>query len=304
MIKQFLVRRGPDFPALRAALWVHARRTGFKIQFTERCIVLSKGERRLKLSKKQYVQVPWMLRWFDSYFDSFESVPDGDRKVLDFSRPGLHRYRASGVSFYFPSIPEDDVMSTYLRYYLPRSGEIVWDAGAHAGASAYFFAQMVGEKGKVYAFEPDEENFCYLLRNIELHGLKNVVPVKKALAGKTGTAAFNMDGSMAAGLNEYVEYREEQASRMVATSTLENACKELGVLPNYVKMDIEGAEVDVIRSCKDFLKSNPIHFAIESNHKVGGVYTKEHLEPLFAEIGYSVQSSDESGEFMTWAGPS
>lgn len=288
---------------LKAALWIHARRAGFEIHFTETEIVLCKGQRKLVLSKRQYVQVPWMLRWFDSYFDSFDGVIEGSLSVLDFSKPALHRYSASRAAFYFPSIPEDDVMSNYVKFYHPKEGDVVWDAGAHAGASSYFFAQMVGLSGKVYAFEPDVENFGYLTKNIELHGLKNVIPVMKALSGETGTAAFNMDGTMSAGLREFVEYTDDQTSKSVTTRTLQDASAELGCIPNYVKMDIEGAEVAVIGGSIDFLKDHPIHFAIESNHKVGGEYTRKPLEALFAQIGYQARSSDESGEFMTWAIP-
>ena len=66
------------------------------------------------------------------------------RTILDFSKPSLHRYRKSGTAFYFPSVPEDDVMDAYTHGYMPQPGDVVWDAGAHAGASAYFLAQMVG----------------------------------------------------------------------------------------------------------------------------------------------------------------
>ena len=302
-LKQYLVRRGPNNPFLRMALWMHARRAGFEIRFTKTCIVLRKAQRQLVLSKKQYVQVPWMLRWFDSYFESFGGVRDGDLSILDFSKPAMHCYSASQVSFYFPSIPEDDVMTTYVEHYLPQPDDIVWDVGAHAGASAYFFAQMVGPSGRVYAFEPDEDNYSYLIKNIELHGLRNVIPVKTALSGETGTATFNMDGTMAAGLSEFVEYTDSQTSRTVATRTLQDACAEIGSVPNYVKMDIEGAELAVIRGSLSYLKDHSIHFAIESNHKVGGEYTRGPLEALFSQIGYQVKSSDESGEFMTWASP-
>ncbi len=101
-------------------------------------------------------------------------------------------------------------MDAYTYWHEPSVGEVVWDVGAHAGASTYFFSKMVGETGKVYAFEPDEGNYKYLVRNINLHGLQNVIPVKKALAGQTSTATFNMDGSMSAGLADYVVYADSR----------------------------------------------------------------------------------------------
>jgi len=52
------------------------------------------------------------------------------------------------------------------------------------------FGTVGWPSGKVYAFEPDDDNFEYLLRNIEMHHLTNVVPVRKALCDKTGVLRF------------------------------------------------------------------------------------------------------------------
>ena len=71
-------------------------------------------------------------------------------------------------------------MDAYTHGYVPQPGDVVWDAGAHAGATAYFLAQMVGPSGKVYAFEPDQNNYNYLLQNIELHKLPSVITSKAA----------------------------------------------------------------------------------------------------------------------------
>ncbi|OBI13352.1 hypothetical protein A5713_02630 [Mycobacterium sp. E2497] len=254
------------------------------------------------LAKTQYVEVPWMLGCYDLYFNTIEGKPIGGRTVLNFSKPGLHLYLKSQVAFYFPSIPEDDVMDVYTASYTPQPGDIVWDAGAHAGATAYFLAQMVGPSGKVYAFEPDEHNYEFLTRNIAMHGLANVIPVKKALAGTTGTARFCMDGTMCAGLTDYLVYSDEHLYQTVPTISFADACAELGEVPNYVKIDIEGAELDLVESAKDFLKTHAIHFSIES-HRVNGELTNKRLESIFSSIGYRACSSDSFGEMFTWADP-
>jgi FkbM family methyltransferase len=302
-IKEFLVGLGPDNWAVHVALTLHARQQGFKISFKDDCIFLIKDGRELVLSKAQYVQVPWMLAWYDFYFKTIEGESADGRTILNFSKPGLHRYAKSQASFYFPSIPEDDVMDAYIHVYRPKPGDVVWDVGAHAGATSYFLSQIVGPNGRVYAFEPDEHNYGYLKRNIELHNLENVIPVKKAISGSTGNAKFNMDGSMSAGLLEYIEYSDEHFFVPVCTITLADACSELGEVPNYIKMDIEGAETAVVESSRDFLATNSIHFAIESNHRINGELTSHALERLFISIGYIARSSDEFGEMFTWATP-
>jgi FkbM family methyltransferase len=244
-----------------------------------------------------------MMECFNLFFETVEGEAVDGRTVLDFSQPGLHRYRKSGAEFYFPSVPEDDVEDAYTHGYKPQPGEVVWDAGAHAGATTYSLAQMVGPSGKVYAFEPDQNNYNYLMRNIELHKLRNVIPVKKALAGSTGTAEFCMDGTMSAGLSDYLTYSEKDKFQTVQTVTFADACAEFGEVPSYVKMDIEGAEVATVESSQDFLRAHPVNFAIESYHRVDGDFTFKPLERLFSNIGYEVWSSDKFGQMFTWAKP-
>ncbi len=303
-VKDYLVGLGPDNALVQTALRLHSRTHGYGLEFTNNRITVHKANRELVLSKAHYVQVPIMLECFDLFFNTIEGEIVSGRKVLNFSEPGLHRYVKSQAAFYFPSIPEDDVMDAYTHSYRPQLGDVVWDAGAHAGATTYLLAQMVGPSGRVYAFEPDDLNYEYLVRNIELNQLYNVIPVKKALAGSTGTAEFNMDGTMCAGLSEYLVYSDKRLFKTVPTITLPDACEELGEAPKYVKMDIEGAEVAVIEGAQSFLRSHQVHFAIESYHRIDGELTYKPLERLFSSIGYSVRSSNEFGQMFTWAEPS
>lgn len=302
-VKDYLVRLGPDNPLVRTALRLHARTHGYEVEFANSCVIIHKDRRELVLGKAQYVQVPIMMECFDLFFNTIDGETVAGRTVLNFSKPNLYRYTKSQAAFHFPSIPEDDVIDAYTLRYKPQPGDIVWDAGAHAGATSYFLAQMVGPGGKVYAFEPDDLNYEYLMRNIGMHKLQNVIPVKKALAGSTGTAQFNMDGTMCAGLSEYLVYSDQRLFKTVSTISFADACAELGEIPKYVKMDIEGAEVATIEAAQSFLRENSVHFAIESYHRIGGEFTFKALEPLFSGIGYVVQSSDRFGQMFTWAGP-
>ena len=300
-IKERLVRRGPDSQFVRTALKLHARANGFSVTFAGDRISINRGLREMFLSKSEYVLVPIMMECYDLYFETIVVRHDGNREILDFSVPGVHKYSKSGAAFHFPSIPEDDVMDAYTFWYLPQPGDVVWDAGAHAGASTYFLSRLVGPNGHVYAFEPDDVAFEYLLRNIAEHGLANVTPIKKALDRRSGTAKFNMDGTMAAAIQDYLTYIPDPKIKTVSTLSFPDACEELGVLPRYVKMDIEGAEVAVIEGAGDLLKAHPIHFAIESYHLVARERTYKKLNALFRDIGYQVLSSSKFGQMFTWA---
>ncbi len=302
-LKSYLVALGPDNVLVRTALRAHGRLRGFTMHFSDATISLRSKTREMTLSNAQYVQVPIMMECYELFFDTIEPDTSSGREVLDFSRPALHKYKRNGLSFHFPSIPEDDVMDAYTHWYSPKAGDVVWDAGAHAGATTYFLSQMVGSAGKVYAFEPDEINYSYLIRNLEMHRAQNVIPVAYALDGSTGSVAFQGDGTMSAGIRGYLVYSGDRQTRMVPTLSLADACQKLGQVPTYIKMDIEGAEVAVICEAGEFLRKNPVHFAIESYHRVGGEYTYKALDEFFPSIGYEVESSDRFGQMFTWARP-
>jgi FkbM family methyltransferase len=302
-LKNRLLRGGANSVVLLQAFRLQAALHGFSMRVADGRISLSRGSRTIVLGARDVISVPFAVHEWDRYFDTLEGSVLGDRTVLDFSQPALHRYRKHGLSFHAPSMAEDDSIEAYTAGYKPRAGDVVWDVGAHAGLTTYFLAQMVGPTGKVYAFEPDEVSYEYLLRNIELHQLLNVTPVKAALSGKTGTATFCMDVTMSAGLSDSLSYGAGSSSKVVDTLGLEDACRQFGSVPNYLKMDIEGAELSVVETSVDFLKGHPIHLSIESNHLVDGQFTSRPLEAQFAGIGYKAWSSDKYGQLFTWAEP-
>ena len=249
-----------------------------------------------------YPQIPSAVHMWDLMFATVLPEMHNGAMVLDFSKPALHRYQKSGVSLWAPGMVEEDSMEAYTAGYHPQPGDVVWDAGAHAGATSYFFAQMVGPSGRVYAFEPDDFTFDYLQRNFELHRLENVIPVKRALAGTSGTALFSMDATLGAGLIGLTQCASQPHTRQVNTISLADACGEFGV-PALVKMDIEGAEAEVITGAAQFLERFPMHFAIETEHRVNREYTSVPITRALSDVGYTVWTSRCNGQQFTWAKP-
>jgi FkbM family methyltransferase len=301
-VRNQLLKLGATNPVFRSAIRLQALANGFKLSSSDGQLVLSNGTRRMILPVSHYPEIPYAVHVWDLFFATVTPELRGGNQVLDFSKPGLHRYQKSGVSLWSPGMVEEDSMDAYTASYPPQPGDVVWDVGAHAGATSYFLAQMVGRAGRVYAFEPDVLAYKYLMRNIELHKLENVIPVNKALAGESGTALFSMDGTLGAGLASSVQCVSKQNVRQVQTLSLPDACREYGV-PAYVKMDIEGAEVDVIVGAAQFLKHNPIHFAIETEHRVNKEYTSVPITRVLTGIGYKVWSSTSAGQQFTWVLP-
>jgi len=294
-MKDHLVRLGPRHPATRLTLAALGRCHGVRVTVTADAIVLQRAAHQMRVAHRDAYLVPYLIGALDQFVATVQSKGD----VLDFSRPGRHT--VGGFTLLYPGIPEDESLADYTRHYTPQSGDLVFDVGAHAGLTAVQFAHLVGPTGRVIAFEPDPATLTYLRENVAAFPQITVAAV--ALDAATGTAAFNADGTMGAGLVAHSVYGHTGPPVAVPTLSFEEACHCYGV-PAYAKLDIEGAEVEVIRTAQSFLAAHPIHLAFDSDHRRrDGQSTVALLEPLLRDAGYTVESARTAGQGMTWATP-
>ena len=282
---------------------VNCAKAGARVSFQGDHVDVSKGKRTIRIATKHFPHTIYMARNFETYFGPVVAAAEKGRLVVDYSRPKLHRYAASGLEFELSSFPEEpSAIDDYFRWYRPQLGDIVFDLGAYCGVSTYYFSQMVGPSGKVYAFEPDPLNFQLLQRNITRHSLANVIPVQVAVSDNTGFAEFFHEGTLGSTLAVYSNYIHEEASTRVRTITFAEACRTYGV-PVFTKIDIEGAEIAVVAAAAEFLKSHPIHFTLDTSHIVAGELSNRAVEEIFRAANYEVASSDQCGIMTTWARP-
>jgi FkbM family methyltransferase len=275
---------------------------GVWLSFPGDHIDVSKGKRTIRISSQHFPYAIDMARSFEDYFGTVAPVAENGRLVVDYSKPRVHRYAASGLEFELSSFAEEaSAIEGYFRWYKPKPGEIVFDLGAYCGVSSYYFSQAVGPSGKVFAFEPDPLNFPLLERNIARHKLTNVIPLQVAVSDRAGFADFLSEGTLGSTLAGHNNRLYEKTTR-VKTITFQEACELYGA-PAFAKIDIEGAEVIVLTAAAEFLKSHPIHFALDTNHMFEGKLTTQAVEHVFRECGYDVESSTESGFMTTWARP-
>lgn len=136
----------------------------------------------------------------------------------------------------------------YLKSYASlavREGESVLDAGANIGTWAVLASRLVGDMGWVVAVEPDATNYRKLLRNLQLNGIANVHPVRRAL--------WSVEGRVVRLEGEGCMVRVgDGGSQEVITDTIDSLAKSQGGF-DVIKMDIEGAEVEALRGAGDSL---------------------------------------------------
>lgn len=139
-----------------------------------------------------------------------------------------------------------------------KNGNIVLDIGANIGYYSLVFSQLVGTNGQIFAFEPDPNNFALLKKNIEINNLKNVTVIQKAVSDVSKPLSLYLCDYNHAQHRIYPSPRCNEKI-IVESTTIDEylSGKEFYNKINFVKMDVEGAEYNVLEGMKKTLKSNP-----------------------------------------------
>jgi FkbM family methyltransferase len=120
----------------------------------------------------------------------------------------------------------------------------VLDLGANIGSFSLFAAKSAD---RVYAFEPEKSNYEQLLKNIDINGAKNIIPIKKAVGGKSGSTLLYKSARNTAICSTAVEFSD--TTEAVDVVTLSDAMKLCAVDHiDLLKIDIEGSEYDLFEN--------------------------------------------------------
>lgn len=145
----------------------------------------------------------------------------------------------------------------------PRSGDVVLDCGAYRGETALWFARRVGKEGRAVAFEPAARNAEGLRRNLAANRSVEMAPVtvlECAVSSSAGVLHFNAHAEGSSRL-------DAASTESVPAVTIDDVVEEqhLGRV-DFIKMDIEGGEVDALRGAEETLKRFTPRLAISVYH--------------------------------------
>lgn len=183
-----------------------------------------------------------------------------------------------------------------------RSGDFVLDIGGHFGQYAVLFASLVSDAGRVITFEPDVGAQAILRKNLELNGYGDRVGIETvALFDTNGEHSFFSRGSDSmsslarSGLGTNAS-QTDVAEYRVQTIGLDDylAANKLGY-PNFVKLDTEGAEINILKSGAGLLRSDAI-IVCELHPYVWNEFgtSFEQLLKLISDAGRTIQYLDPS----------
>ena len=143
-----------------------------------------------------------------------------------------------------------DFSPTLVKFWksVIKKGDTVIDLGANIGFFTCLFAQLVGETGKVYAFEPEPNNCKLIRKNLEINGYKNVILEQKAVSNKSGKIKLYFSYSAV----DHLIYKTDQNRNSIDIDciTLDDYFSNSNVSINVIKRNIQGAE-KIIKNSKN-----------------------------------------------------
>lgn len=230
--------------------------------------------------------------------------------------------------FQYIVLPEEYIYSLFYDGYLgyPEIGEqefckkilqpgmTVFDIGAHIGQFTLLFASLVGPSGRVFAFEPCESTVRRLRAHVALNGFSNVVAEQAAVHAihggyvslnifSQGYSAWNTIGKPTMLSRDNPRRRVEPAGQeIVPTVTIDEYCGERGIQHvDYLKVDVEGAELDALKGCSELLQKGAIgyvQFEVSRAMIQGMGRDSSEMFKFLGDFGYKCHPISDSGDLL------
>lgn len=137
------------------------------------------------------------------------------------------------------------------KFYDFKGTEIVFEVGAYIGIHAVRLSECV-PNGRVIAIEPDIDNYKYLLKNAES---TNITTFNCACSDTNDTIKLYKRRNQI--ISKYFSISRGFKRIKVKTRTIDSICKELNLVPDFLRIQVNGAELDVLTGMKETLKQKP-----------------------------------------------
>jgi FkbM family methyltransferase len=206
--------------------------------------------------------------------------------------------RRGGLQF-IPQVTRLRPEENHLKS-LSLTGKTVYDIGGFEGIFTLFFARSAGPQGRVVTFEPNPVNQGRIEKNVALNKLTNVTLVKKGLGSKSSTATLVIPGDLreAGTVNTDAQKRYEGSANhreyTIQIEALDDLVASLNLpKPDFIKLDIEGYEIEALAGMKKVLSTHKpqLHIEVHTHVFDDVAQKKEYLKGLLEALwghSYSV----------------
>jgi FkbM family methyltransferase len=164
-----------------------------------------------------------------------------------------------------------------------QEGSTVFDLGGFTGYYTLLASALVGPAGRVVVFEPLPRNLMYLHRHLALNKITNVTVIEAAVSDQNGTLSFQVGPSSAMG-------RLAEGGNLPVRAVSLDEMIESGELPEpqYLKVDVEGAEMQVLVGAARLIGRCHPTFFIDTHGK------EEHMQccHFLERLAYQLEAID------------
>jgi FkbM family methyltransferase len=297
VIKEWLKRAIPRGLVEFVYPWTQrglAKENGLGISVDESFVTISRDRDRILLSRRHPAYIADVLRGFDYYFQAVSPAVVGDLRVIDCSAPKCHAVVGyTTMPVMFASLAEPIVTAQqYVEFAGLRRGHVVLDLGAYSGLTAMVFAEAVGPGGGVVALEADPKNFetceyniCRFNALTAKSGAARVELMFAAAWSDCDGILLSSEGSMGSGFDGILGSARGDLVRVPSRTLTEIAGMHGLERVDFVKCDIEGAEVEVFKD-QEFLHKFRPRIIVET-HEVGGDDSGRLVVAQLERLGYA-----------------
>ncbi|MGQ9920443.1 MAG: FkbM family methyltransferase [Desulfobacca sp.] len=244
-----------------------------------------------------------VFRWYLRYFP----LRDGKARLYRAWHPALLPPRRFQVARINPGFllrcdlldPEQRQVYFFQQYHeryearliqtVLQPGDSFWDVGANIGYFALLAATVVGPQGCVLAWEPGRQAFQRLQENIALNKFPQITALDVAAADREGTARLYGDLSQADTGANLFQGGDRQEWEEVRTIPLDTFLHDHPYPPpQFLKIDVEGAELAVLRGAETILTTHTPLLLVEMEDKTlrpAGL-TKQDIADFLRSLGY------------------
>lgn len=187
-----------------------------------------------------------------------------------------------------------------------RRGDTVLDVGANIGFFSLLAARLVGETGRVHAFEPEPRNFKFLIKNIALNAYDQIAAYNKAIWRQPGHLKLYLSNELDTGAHtlrvrhamRYFDQSSEGQSVDVECVVMDSFLAGVERV-DVIKMDIEGAEAGALEGMAAMIQANPglkmfVEFYPDALREMGDS-PEAFIHTLLGDYGFSALVIDELG---------
>lgn len=187
---------------------------------------------------------------------------------------------------------------------LVKPGDVFYDVGANVGFFSIIAARLVGPSGKVCSFEPLPSNAAAIRRNAGLNSFSHLEMFEMALGDRSGTDSLQVtdwDGGSA--ITSSTVPVQAVRSTTVRIMRLDELTASGAVPdPHFVKIDVEGAEEEVLRGMREtLLRARPILlYEVDDGDESAFRRRWESIDAWVAALCYRIERIEPSYPELKW----